>query len=317
MPELRENPKAAEVAISSLVHVCAKGELPREGEAGDQIRIPRKKDLFTQNKIERERLKAAAPLRESEQAFWKDYLRRYNILESVGDYQEYLSLIGDCLEGLKGGMVYFDCGCGNGMFGAWCVRDILLQENEKSGLPPVYFGLDLTQKGLSDASLKHFASEVEFGDERAELDLMYLQYDLDEIDPESPNGQLLPFADGSVDRICCSLLISYLKRPDFLLRELFRILKPGGKIVVSSMKPYCDLSVIYKDVVDESRQDETLQSARDLLSAAGAIKLKEEEGHYKFYEKKELVECVTVAGFNRVKVYRSFGDQANLVCAEK
>ena len=191
------------------------------------------------------------------------------------------------------------------------------QENEKSGLPPVYFGLDLTQKGLSDASLKHFASEVEFGDERAELDLMYLQYDLDEIDPESPNGQLLPFADGSVDRICCSLLISYLKRPDFLLRELFRILKPGGKIVVSSMKPYCDLSVIYKDVVDESRQDETLQSARDLLSAAGAIKLKEEEGHYKFYEKKELVECVTVAGFNRVKVYRSFGDQANLVCAEK
>src|SRR5690606_33308811 len=104
-------------------------------------------------------------------------------------------------------------------------------------------------------------------------------------------GKRLPFEDGSVDRICCSLLISYLKRPEYLLGELHRVLRKGGKIIVSSMKPYCDLSVIYKDVVDEARGEETLQSARDLLSAAGSIKMKEEEGHYKFYEKEELVEC--------------------------
>jgi hypothetical protein len=83
------------------------------------------------------------------------------------------------------------------------------------------------------------------------------------------------------------------------------------------MKPFCDLSVIYKDVVDEASEEATLNSARNLLSAAGAIKLKEEEGHYKFYDKDELVECVASAGFKKVKVYRSFGDQANLVWAGK
>jgi SAM-dependent methyltransferase/pimeloyl-ACP methyl ester carboxylesterase len=317
MHELRENPGAAAIAMRSLVYVCATGELPREGGAEVQLREPSKKDLFAQNKIERDRLKAAAPLRESEKDFWKDYLQRYNILESVGDYQEYLSLVGDCLGQPQADQVYFDCGCGNGMFGAWCIRDVLLQEKDWGLTPPVYFGLDLTNKGLTDASLKHFNCEEGVGDARAALDLMYLRYDLDEIDLETTEGTLLPFADNSIDRICCSLLISYLKRPDFLLRELFRILKSDGKIIVSSMKPYCDLSIIYKDVVDESSQDETLQSARDLLSAAGAIKLKEEEGHYKFYEKEELTECVAAAGFSRVKVYRSFGDQANLVCAEK
>ena len=316
MHELRENPKAAEAAILSLIHVCAKGELPREGEVGNQVRVPSKKNLFAQNRIERDRLKAAAPLRENEQTFWQDYLHKYTILESVGDYQGYLSLIGGCLGRAEPGMVYFDCGSGNGMYGAWCVRDILLR-GKVGDVPPVYFGLDLTQKGLSDASVKHAKAGATLREDGSLLDLMYFRFDLDDLDPDLSAGLRLPFADGSVDRICCSLLISYLKRPQFLLQELFRILKDDGRIVVSSMKPYCDLSVIYKDVVEEAKGEQTLQSARDLLSAAGAIKLKEEEGHYKFYEGEEIVECLAAAGFSEMETHRSFGDQANLVCAEK
>ena len=316
MHELRENPKAAEAAALASIFVCKTGRLPSP-ERDESVYLPDKKALFAQNKIERERLRAAAPLRESESDFWKAYLKKYSILEAVGDYQEYLTLIGDCLGRLEPGMVYFDCGCGNGMFGAWCVRDIMLREAQLTDPPPVYFGLDLTSRGLSDALSKHMASGAAFDDVRGRLDLMYLRYDLDEIDPGSEQGLRLPFADDSLDRICCSLLISYLKRPDYLLQELYRVLKPGGRIIVSSMKPYCDLSVIYKDVVEEARGEATLQSARDLLSAAGAIKLKEEEGHYKFYEKEELIECVSLAGFQKIENYRSFGDQANLVCAEK
>ena len=83
------------------------------------------------------------------------------------------------------------------------------------------------------------------------------------------------------------------------------------------MKPYCDLSLIYKDVVDEAKGEETLQAARDLLSAAGEIKLKEEEGHYKFYSTRELESCLSDAGFWKLRSYRTFGGQANLVCASK
>ncbi len=317
MHELRENPKAAEAAALSLVYVCKVGHLPDAGSGQVKVRVPDKKMLFAQNKIERDRLRAAAPLRESEQDFWKAYLHKYNILESVGDYQEYLSLIGDCLGPVQAGHVYFDCGCGNGMFGAWCVRDFLLKFKGELETPPVYFGLDLTGKGLTDAMRKHAEAGKSVPAAGALVDLMYFRFDLDDLDPDSSVEMRLPFEDNAIDRICCSLLISYLKKPENLLGELYRILRPGGKVIVSSMKPYCDLSVIYKDVVDEASEAETLNSARNLLSAAGAIKLKEEEGHYKFYDREELAECVIAAGFRKPKAYRSFGDQANLVCAEK
>lgn len=317
MHELRENPQAAEKAAMAMLYACKTGELPKEGQVDLSLVLPDVKTIFAQNRIERERLREAAPLRESEQDFWKSYLHKYNILEAVGDYQEYLRLIGENLGPVESGLVYFDCGCGNGLFGAWCVRDLLSRHKDFSGVPPVYFGLDLTAKGLDDASGKHAGVGQSLGGLFSKICLMYLRFDLDDLDVTGPKKIHLPFEDASVDRICCSLLISYLKHPEILLRELYRILRPGGRIVVSSMKPYCDLSQIYKDVVDEAQSGETLQSARNLLSAAGSIKLKEEEGHYRFYDKEELVDCVNQAGFHKAKAYRSFGDQANLVAAEK
>lgn len=317
MHELRENPRAAEEAAMAMLYACKTGELPQKDKTDATLILPDAKTVFAQNRIERERLRAAAPLRESEQDFWKEYLHKYNVLEAVGDYQEYLRLIGDNLGPVEPGLVYFDCGCGNGLFGAWCVRDILSRCENFPDAPPVYFGLDLTAKGLADASGKHTHVGRSLGGLSSKMDLMYLRFDLDDLDVDGPQKVSLPFEDASVDRVCCSLLISYLKRPEILLCELHRILRPGGRIVVSSMKPYCDLSQIYKDVVDEADSGETLQSARNLLSAAGSIKLKEEEGHYKFYDKEELVDCLNQAGFHKAKAYRSFGDQANLVAAEK
>lgn len=319
MHELRENPKAAEQASMELVYACKYGEISGEDTLNCRILVPGKKVILAQNKIERDRLRKAAPLRESEQDFWKTYLDKYNILEAVGDYQEYLELIGRCLGPIEPELIYFDCGCGNGMFGAWCVRDILSRQGGDLQQSPAYFGLDLTAKGLRDAATKHAAASqlVAKAPQANELNRMYLRFDLDDLGLTGSEITQLPLADESVDRICCSLLISYLKDPNVLLGELYRVLKPNGKIILSSMKPFCDLSVIYKDVVEEAKGEQTLQSARNLLSAAGAIKLKEEEGHYKFYEKHELIDILKSAGFDGCRSYRSFGDQVNLVCAEK
>ncbi len=314
MHELRESPEAAKFAVDQLIHaIRAKSPLKKLTGRKDSIRQPCKARLFQQNRLERDRLRNAAPEREDEQTFWKAYLDKYNILESVGDYQEYLDLIGRCLGPVESDHIYFDCGCGNGLFGAWCLRDLLQRQADFGDSPPLYFGLDLTAKGLGDAVKRHNSVSLD----EIPLNRLYYRFDLDAIDAPRGAAKRLPFEDDAVDRICCSLLISYLKQPDYLMDELFRILKPGGKMIVSSMKPYCDLSVIYKDVVEEARGEQTLQSARDLLSAAGAIKLKEEEGIYKFYEKHELMEVAIAAGFREPKVYRSFGDQANLVFALK
>ena len=45
-----------------------------------------------------------------------------------------------------------------------------------------------------------------------------------------------------------------------------RVLKPGGTIVVSSLKPYADLSQIYRNFVDQTENNEELEEARKLLT---------------------------------------------------
>ena len=111
--------------------------------------------------------------------------------------------------------------------------------------------------------------------------------------------------------------MSYLKRPEALLRELRRVLKPGGTFVTSSMKPHCDLSVIYRDSISRQVSAEEIEAGRDLLRAAGKIKLKEEAGHYAFFSQTELAGLVLDAGFNVRDAQQSLGDQAVVVKAVK
>jgi SAM-dependent methyltransferase len=320
MHELRENPEGAEQALKDIVHVARYGGMSNSNWS-EALVIPGKKTYLGQNRVERERLKLADPLKESERDFWQTYLVKYDIIEKVGDYQGYLDLIGECLGPIKDKEIVFDVGCGNGLFGVWCVREILARSNRVFDVNPIYIGLDLTHKGLREALQKHLSAKTAPVKNRYgigfDLDTIYTPFDLEEVRPDSGPNKLLPFEDATFDKICCSLLISYLTDPAQLIKDLFRVLKPGGTIVVSSMKPFCDLSQIYKEFVVEEKPEDDIERARNLISAAGAIRNKEELGHYIFFSREELVALMLAAGFREPQAFRSFGDQANLVGARK
>jgi SAM-dependent methyltransferase len=127
----------------------------------------------------------------------------------------------------------------------------------------------------------------------------------------------LPLKDKHFDKICCNLVVSYLDDPLRTLKGLFRSLKPGGKIVVSSLKPHADLSQIYRDFIQVSRTAEELEQARLVLNNAGMIKHKEAEGYYQFFSETELRDLLVEAGGSHTQVFRSFGDQANVAVAER
>ncbi len=48
----------------------------------------------------------------------------------------------------------------------------------------------------------------------------------------------LPIADGSVDLVLCIQVLEHCIRPDAVVRELFRILAPGGRLVLSTVLLY-------------------------------------------------------------------------------
>lgn len=88
-------------------------------------------------------------------------------------------------------------------------------------------------------------------------------------------------------------------------------------MVVSTLKPYCDLSLIYKKFTEATSDRKDLDEAIALLSNTGKIRRKESEGHYRFYDEKELKDLVSKGGLATVKVLRSCGNQVNVACCEK
>jgi SAM-dependent methyltransferase len=243
-------------------------------------------------------------------------------MEKMDDFQQYLDLVGDLIGPIASNEILLDAGCGNGLFGVWVTREMIRNKLAFGGSPPAYFGLDLTEGGLADAQGKHLAVQSMLRNGSHEngfnLNLLYARADVENFgDPESPEGRLLQFSNGCFDKIVCSLLLSYLKKPDKLLKQLHRVLRNRGRIVISSMKPFCDLSSIYRDFVHQEATQSDVESARELLRAAGAIKVKEEQGYYTFFSEEQLVSMLTQAGFQGVQCFASLGNQAFVAVGTK
>lgn len=321
MHEVRENQEAADRSMRMLVSVC-RSRYFFESPDDEVICHPERRLLMTQNRLERQQLRRARPVNESENEFWGQYLGKYRVMEKMDDYQQYLNLVGDLLGIIRPDQLLLDAGCGNGLFGVWVIRELIRRRADLAEQPPVYFGIDLTREGLVDAVDKHVFVRgcAPAGVEQAvaPVKLIYAQADLNKFgDAGEPEGQILQFADDCFDKIVCSLLLSYLENPGQLLQHLYRVLRPGGRMVISSMKPFCDLSAIYRDFVEQDAAAEDVESARELLRVAGAIKVKEEQGYYIFFSTEQLTALMKEAGFHRVQCFSSLGNQANVAVGQK
>ena len=313
MHEVRENQAKGAKVYNDIVRSCF-----LVGRSRSRLVRPDKKGMFRQNKIERDLLRKAKEKEfEPETDFWSAYLEKYSLLDRVQDYRDYIELVGGLLGSIGDGDIVLDAGCGNGLFGVWMIRDILSRNGIQHSEPPLYVGLDLTRKGLHDAMTKHLGMQSP-GVPGHYPRFIYGCLDLDEFSNPDYEGELVVrFEENTFDKICCSLLLSYLKEPERLLEKLYRILKPNGTLVISSMKPFCDMSMIYRDFMDQKVSSGELEMGRDLLRAAGRIKLKEELGYYVFLSGEEMSDMANRSGFRDVQFRESFGGQAHVVRAEK
>lgn len=88
------------------------------------------------------------------------------------------------------------------------------------------------------------------------------------------DAQRLPFANSSFDRVICTEVLEHLPDDGAGLRELVRVLKPAGELVVS-VPAYLAESLLWR-------------LARDYLNRAG--------GHIRIYRSSQLIEALRAHG---------------------
>ncbi|EMS80825.1 tRNA-specific adenosine deaminase TadA [Desulfotignum phosphitoxidans DSM 13687] len=140
----------------------------------------------------------------------------------------------------------------------------------------------------------------------------------------------LNFKANYFNKIVASLFISYLYNPDDIIYDFYRMLKPGGRLLVSSMKPDSDISLIFTDYINKVQkfdladteikdQEMNLTAARAMLNEAASLFELEEDGYFRFYSDKELVAMLENAGFKDITVTSSLGkpEQVVILTGEK
>lgn len=316
--QLFENPERAKQAIQYIV-AAALQNLRAENISYEQVADPDMKQLAVQNRKEKERLgRIYSTTYEKEKMFWDQYMIDFLYISKLPDYRDYLSVMDVLLGDYKKNNLLLDAGCGVGHYGAWLFGNIVKKiktepkANVKKVLPINYVGIDFVENSLRQAEQHHAELQNIFYDEFSHYgDVIHYSYTVSDL------NKFLPFKDNHFHKICCSLVVSYVKDPLFTVKELMRVLKPGGKIVVSSLKPYPDISRIYCNFLGTTDNPDDVEEIRNLLSSAGQIKRKEGEGHYRFFSEHALTVLLMNAGGMDIKIIRSFGNQANVGVATK
>jgi ubiquinone/menaquinone biosynthesis C-methylase UbiE len=189
------------------------------------------------------------------------YDNRYNRNRGRFYYDHIAGHVMDCIP-IPGRVL--DLGCGTGLFLSACER--------RGGCG---VGLDLSRGMALRAQSRCRESEVTWG-----------------------NAEVLPFRDGCFDAVTSLLAFSYVRRPEHMLSEACRVLRPGGVIAVCTLGRNLftsGLPAIYG-------MAEAMKVRRIGMGSFG-------ENYYTDGEIRDLFEC---AGFDAVQVRRCSFAHLNL-----
>lgn len=186
----------------------------------------------------------------------KDYYDKYWTTghhQFSGDNQGYATNLRDWmraeLQNLPAAAPVLEVGCGDGSF----TRNLAELSSR------------VTAVDISAAQIER--------NSRAHPEVNFLQHDV---------AQVFPFANGAFDVIWCSEVLEHLFDPGFALREMQRVLAPGGRLLVTV--PYHG---VFKDVLI------ALFKWEEHFSPTNP--------HIRFFTCKTLAQTATTAGFAEIK----------------
>ena len=270
-------------------------------------------------RFERDQLRAKYAVgAAANEGLWTVQTTLTQTLDELPTYWQYIDQLYQLLQPLDGGHAILDVGCGIHSFARLLLLNLsyrLRAETWRHTRPLRYIGMDLSASALH-------AAQAATTDALRHVDSLFSG----RISSPTPVAQswvlsrsleTLPFADHSFDRIVANQSLSFAPSPLHALRELFRVLRPGGKLVVSVFTPSADVALLHRPPLQELGIDaftgETRLTLNRMAQCCKALRI----GQLNAFEEDTLSARFSQITPTPVRLLRALSGHILLAAAEK
>jgi ubiquinone/menaquinone biosynthesis C-methylase UbiE len=275
--------------------------------------------LARQQRIEMERTR----LRHNLSQFTREAVRIAHLqqLPQLGNLHEYWKLLDDLyrlLSPLKPDSVLLDVGVGHGDLVRATMVNLAYRSRQRGWSParPVHMiGLEHSQDSLMQARQNLRALHRELDSDFAGTLTIHPPMTTDWVQAAYTQG--LPFKDQSLHRIVCNLSLPFVPSPLATIRELYRILHPQGRLVLTVFHPDTDLSVLYRRHLHRANQDEFSPQAHIVLHYLGRLREAIRHGLLHTFDRPSLAAFLQQAGILTPRILPVLDGHVLLAVIEK
>jgi len=313
LPLSEQPPAAFQQVLEQIAATVSLPAIPAEFRADTRHMLAR------QQHIEMERTR----LRHNLSQITREALRATHLqqLPQLGNLHEHWKLLDDLyrlLSPLEPGSMLLDVGVGQGDFVRAAMVNHAYRSRQRGWSPerPVQvIGLEQVHDSLMQAQQSLHALRRELDTDFAgtltihpPLTAEWMQADW---------TQPLPFKDRSLHRIVCNLSLPFVPSPLVMIRELYRILHPQGRLILTVFHPGTDLSVLYRQHLHRANQDEFSPEAHLLLHYLGQLREAIRHGLLHTFDRSSLASFLQQAGILAPRILSGLDGHALFAVIEK
>jgi ubiquinone/menaquinone biosynthesis C-methylase UbiE len=313
LPLNEQHPPAFRKVLEEIALVVSVPLSPAE------FHLPAHDVLARQQRIELERTR----LRHNLSQITREALRVAHLqqLPQLGNLHEYWKLLDDLyrlLSPLEPGSMLMDVGVGHGDLVRATMVNQAYRSRQRGWSPerPVHvIGLGHSHDSLTQARQSLRALHRELDSDFAGTLTIHPPLTAEWVHTDWTQG--LPFKNNSLHRIVCNLSLPFVPSPLCTIRELYRILHPQGRLVLTVFHPDTDLSVLYRRHLRAANQDEFSPQPQIVLHYLGRLREAIRHGLLHTFDRSSLASFLQQAGILTPRILPALDGQALFAVIEK